>query len=63
MGALLTKEETARALGLSVARVRQLRTSGQLHALVNPVTKRVRFLQSEVLELKRARDTWLSESA
>lgn len=63
MGVLLTKEEAARLLGLSVARVRQLRSSGELHALVNPVTKRVRFCQSEVLDYKHRREIWLSESA
>lgn len=61
MEALVDIRETAALLGLSVARVRQLRESGHLTSLKNPLTGHVRFRRSQVMELKRERDTWTAE--
>lgn len=64
MDALITFEQAAELLDLSVARVRQLRDEGQLTALRNDM-RQVRFWQDDVLLLRRKRDrarsNWHSE--
>lgn len=58
MDALVTRQEAADILHLSVARVRQLEASGQLTRFKNDETGAVGLSRDEVLELKRARETW-----
>lgn len=57
MDALVTRQEAADILHLSVARVRQLEATGELTKLTNSVGA-VRYRRDEVLALKRARETW-----
>jgi hypothetical protein len=58
----MTKTETASYLGLSERRVDQLRASGELQAFVNPHTRAVRFSRQDVVNLKRARETFEPET-
>lgn len=62
MDALVTTEQAAALLGLSVARVRQLRYAGRLQAVKNPARRDgLRFSREQVLALKRERETWQPE--
>lgn len=58
MDALVTRQEAADILQLSVQRVRQLEASGQLTKFKNKRTGRVQLSRDEVLELKRSQETW-----
>lgn len=63
-GKLITRQEAADLLGVSIVRVRQLRTVGQviggklykLRSKRNALTRRVGIPLSDVMALKRARD-------
>jgi phage terminase Nu1 subunit (DNA packaging protein) len=58
MDALVTRQEAADILHLSVARVRQLEASGELTKFKNKRTGDVRYRHDQVLALKRDRETW-----
>jgi len=60
MDALITKEEAADLLDVSVSRVRQLREKGTLTAHKNGAG-RLRFRRAQVLALRQARETWRAE--
>ena len=62
MDALITKEQAAELLGVSVSRVRQMRDAGELNVLKNKRTKRIRFYREQVMALRRERDQWEAQS-
>lgn len=60
MDALVTKEQAAVLLDITVSGVRYLRRTGKLNGVKNGLGH-LRFRRSQVLELRRERDAWKTE--
>lgn len=60
---LLTREEAAEFIGLSVPRLRQLTGAGDIPVIRNPVTKTIRFRYSDLVAFKARRSIGVLERA